>query len=163
MKNNIKIIVTIIFITAAFAFACGTNETVNKDPAANTAAEKQTYRSKGVIKQIDAENGKLTIDHEDIPGYMSAMEMTQAVADKKMLETSEIGDKIEFEIKRTGPEIVVTKIKKIGEGELAKAFAIYKTNCAECHSENGEGVEGKGISFLKGHTLDHTEADLFVV
>lgn len=48
------------------------------------------------------------------------------------------------------PEIEVAK-KPDGAG-------IYKANCARCHGENGEGTD-KGISFLKGHALDHTEED----
>lgn len=121
---------------------------------------KQTYNAVGIVKASDAEKGEITIDHEDILGYMSAMEMDYQVADKKLLETISSGDKIEFEIERSGSDAVITKINKIGEvAKEIDASEIFKANCAKCHGEKGEGVEGKGISFLKGHALHHPEED----
>lgn len=129
-----------------------------KETSVAQDTEKQTYKSGGVVKNIDADAGKITIDHEDIPGYMSAMEMSEPVSDKKMLEAVKIGDKVEFEIERTGAEVVFTKLNKIGEIAVLSGSEIYKTNCAECHGAKGEGAE-KGISFLKGHALHHSEAE----
>ncbi|MCB1023637.1 MAG: copper-binding protein [Acidobacteria bacterium] len=159
MKHNIKIIAVILFITAIFVFACRTDETADLNTTANKTMEKQTYRSKGVVKQIDAKNGTITIDHEEIPGYMSAMEMNEPVSDKKLLESAKVGDVVEFTIDRLASKVVITNIKKVGESEITKSFEIYKTNCAKCHGLTGEGVEDKGISFLKGHALNHTSAD----
>lgn len=156
MKNYFKLTAILIFSLIIFSFAC-TNQEALKPVSPN--AEVQTYKSKGVIKKVDAENGKLTVDHEDIPGYMSAMEMTEPVKDKAMLETVKVGDKVDFEIERTGSKVVYTKLTKTGEVAVINAAEIYKTNCAECHGEKGEGVEGKGLTFLKGHALDHTEED----
>ncbi len=149
-----KIMSILITLTAIFAVACNSNNETN--PARNS--EKQTYKSVGVIKKIDAENGNLTVDHEDIPGYMSPMEMTEPVKDKAMLETVKVGDKIDFEIERTGSKVVYTKLTKTGEVAVIKAAELYKTNCAECHGATGEGTK-KGLSFLKGHALDHSEED----
>lgn len=42
--------------------------------------------------------------------------------------------------------------------KTAGGAEIYKANCARCHGENGDGTD-KGISFLKGHALSHTEED----
>lgn len=69
------------------------------------------------------------------------MEMTQPVADKNLLDGINAGDKIEFEIRRTGAEVVISKIKKIGEAVKIDPAEIFKTNCAECHGERGEGAE----------------------
>lgn len=155
MKNTIKLL-AILTISVA-AFACTQNEAPNQSISTKTA-EKQLYKSVGVIKKIDAESGKLTIDHEDIPGYMTAMEMNEAVSDKKMLEAIKIGDKVEFEIERTGSALLITKLTKIGEVSLVNAPEIYKTSCAECHGANGEGTK-KGIPFTSGHALQHSEAE----
>jgi mono/diheme cytochrome c family protein len=51
--------------------------------------------------------------------------------------------------------------------ELAAARATYKTSCANCHKENGEGGiaeldEGEKLkvpSFKEAHSVKHTEAD----
>lgn len=153
MKNNIKLFV--IFAIAALIFAC-TNQEPLKPVSPN--AELHYYKSKGVIKKIDMEKGKITIDHEDIKGYMSAMEMTEPVKDKAMLETVKVGDKIDFEIERIGANITFTKLMKIGEVVIINGAEIYKMNCAECHGANGEGAK-KGISLVSGHALHHSEAE----
>ncbi len=134
-------------------FACNSERKIEK-------SEKQIYKSVGVVKAINAEKNEITLEHENIEGLMSAMTMDFPVADKKMLEPTKVGDKVEFELEKKEAEIVLTKITKVGEvAKEINASEIYKTNCAKCHGETGEGVEDKGISFLKGHALDHTEED----
>lgn len=153
MKNHFKLFVIFTFLIAAFA--CQTNNEASK-PLNFT--EKQTYKSVGVVKSVDTDAGKITIDHEEIAGYMTAMEMTEAVSDAKMLETVKVGDKVEFDLERTSSKLVITKLNKIGEVAVASGGEIYKTNCATCHGGLGEGAV-KGISLLKGHALKHSEKE----
>ena len=138
-----KITKTVVLIAAiSFAlFACNSGNQ-------NKNTEKQTYKTVGLVKSFDAGKGEITIDHEDIPGYMPAMEMTQRVADKKMLETLKTGDKIEFELERIGSNLVITKISKVTEvsGKI-EANEIYKTNCAKCHGAKGEGARKRHFIF----------------
>ncbi|MCD9186432.1 MAG: copper-binding protein [Pyrinomonadaceae bacterium] len=155
MKKYFKLSAIIIFSLVVFSFAC-TNQEALKPISPNT--EVQTYKSKGIVKKIDVKNGKLTVDHEDIPGYMSAMEMTEPVKDKVMLDNIKVGDKVDFEIERTGSKIVFTKIAKTGEVAVLNGAEIYKTNCAECHGANGEGAK-KGIPLTSGHALHHSETE----
>jgi len=155
MKNYPKLFVLLIFLAAGFAFAC---QTKNESEKPLSFTEKQTYKSIGVVKKVDADAGQITVDHEEIPGYMAAMEMTEAVSDAKMLEAVKIGDRIEFELQRTDASLLITKINKIGETAVLNGGEIYKASCAECHGGMGEGAE-KGISFLKGHALKHSEKD----
>lgn len=153
---NPRKVMKIIFLFVLTAFALSACNSGNQ----RENSEKQIYKAVGVVKAINLEKGEITIDHEDIPGFMSAMEMDYSIADKTLLESVKTGDKVEFEIERTGSEIVITKINKIGEtAKEIDASEIFKTNCAECHGEKGEGVEGKGISFLKGHALHHPVED----
>lgn len=155
MKNYLKLTAILIFSLVVFSFAC-TNQEALKPVSPN--AEIQTYKSKGVVKKVDAENGKLTVDHEDIAGYMSAMEMTEPVKDKAMLESVKVGDKIDFEIERTGSKIIFTKLTKIGEVSVLNGAEIYKANCANCHGQKGEGAK-KGIPLVSGHALHHSETE----
>lgn len=160
MKNKFKLPAVFIFSITVFAFACisGENSKRVTNSNANVAptAEKQTYKSTGIIKAIDTRTGKVKIDHEDIPGYMSAMEMTEAVSERKLLETVRVGDQVEFEIERTGAKIVITKLTKIGEVTLINGSETYQTNCATCHGAVGEGAK-KGIPLISGHALHHSE------
>jgi Cu/Ag efflux protein CusF len=158
MRNYTKLFVLLTFLAAVFAFSCqSNNDPIRTLKPANTA-EIQTYKAVGVVKNTDADAGKITVDHEEIPGYMAAMEMTEAVADAKMLEAVKTGDKIEFELQRTNSNLLITKITKIGEVAITNGGEIYKMNCAECHGDLGEGAV-QGISLLKGHALKHTEKD----
>lgn len=150
-KNTLKCLILMFGLTFGL-FACNSEK-------ASEQGEKKNFKGIGVVKNIDAEKGEITIDHEEIKGLMSAMTMDFPVADKKLFEEVKVGDKIEFEISKDGTKMIVTRIKKIGEVAQVNASEIYKTNCAKCHGEKGKGVEGKGISFLKGHALDHPEED----
>lgn len=153
MKNNIKLFV--IIVVAAFLFACIKQEPLKP---VSPRAELRYYQSKGVVKKVDLENGKLTVDHETIPSYMEAMEMTEPVKDKAMLENIKAGDKIDFEIERIGSNVTYTKLTKTGEVTVINGAEIYKTNCASCHGEKGEGAK-KGIPLITGHALHHSETE----
>lgn len=156
MKYKIKLFTILAFLIVVFA-CTNSKEPISSNIATNTV-EKQIYKAVGVIKKIDAENGKITINHQDIKGYMSAMEMDFSVYDKSLIESAKIGDKIDFEIERRGEKLVITKLNKIGEVAGLNGAEIYKTNCASCHGDKGEGAK-KGISLIKGHALHHTEAE----
>lgn len=158
MKNHLKFLVVLIFSIGIFAFACQTNNETNKTKSLSQSEEKQTYKAIGVVKSVDTDAGKITIDHEDIPGYMAAMQMNEAVRDAKMLETVKPGDKVEFELERNEAKIIITKLTKIGEVVLLNGGELYKTNCAVCHGGIGEGAP-KGISLLKGHAVSHSEKE----
>jgi len=101
---------------------------------------------------------RVTIDHEEIPGYMSAMEMTEMVADHELLGSIKVGDKVEFEIERRGSAVIYTQFKKIGTAAVINGGEIFKMNCAECHGAKGDGTK-KGIPLISGHALDHTDAE----
>lgn len=154
MKNFIKI--TLILTSIAVFFACQKSEQTSN--IATNTSNKQIYKAVGIVKNIDAENGKITIDHEDIPGYMSAMQMTESVGDRLILQSLKTGDKINFELERTGANLLITKITKIGEVAMLNSAEIYKINCAECHGDKGEGAK-KGIPLVSGHALHHTETE----
>jgi Cu/Ag efflux protein CusF len=124
----------------------------------SSSADKQIYRTSGVIKKINAESNTIAIYHEDIPGYMAAMEMDFTVGDKAIFENARAGDRVEFEFERTGENIVITRLNKIGEAAVFNGAEIYNINCSGCHGAKGEGGK-KGISLVKGHALHHTEAE----
>lgn len=155
MKNLRNLLLGLLIFSAA----CST-------PSSNTSnvdtwsppVETQTYRSVGVIKRVDKDKGLITVDHEDIPGYMSPMEMTEPVAEPALFDSVKAGDKVEFEILRTGSKIKYTAFNKIGEFAFVKGNDIYTANCAECHGAKGEGADN-GIPLTSGHALDHSEAD----
>ncbi len=145
------IIITLLLLgLAACSLNNGSNTTQPNDV--------QKYRSTGVVKAIDASGGMITIDHQDIPEFMGAMQMTWPVKNISALATLKPGDKVEFEIEKTGMEVIVSSLTKTGEVGVIEGADIYKTNCAKCHGDNGEG-RTKGIPLISGHALSHSEAE----
>lgn len=103
-------------LAATLTFAC--SESGDRANVAPVSVETQTYRSAGMIKGIDIDSGKVTVDHEDIPAYMQAMEMTEPVAEFSLLDGLKPGDKVEFELRREGSTLTFTAFRKVGEVAL---------------------------------------------
>lgn len=148
-----KFIFLLIFTMAVLNLGCSGGSDAGS--AARTPSEEVVYTVRGVVKKVDPEAGKITIDHEAIEGYMQAMEMEFYADDGAMSADAKPGDKVEFELRRVGSKLTVISLKKVGEAAVISAAEIYKANCAECHGEKGEGTD-KGISLVKGHALHHT-------
>jgi Cu(I)/Ag(I) efflux system periplasmic protein CusF len=73
-------------------------------PAANPAV--------GVVKQVDAAAGKVTIAHEAIKTLgWPAMTMSFSVKDKMLFDKLAVGKKVNFEVAKQGDDYVVTAVK----------------------------------------------------
>lgn len=147
-----KVIFLLIFAIAACSGCSGGSDA---GKAARTPQQEFVYTVRGVVKKVDPDASKITIDHEAIEGYMGAMEMEFDAEDGAMSADAKPGDKVEFELRRVGSKLTVISLKKVGEAAVINGPEIYKANCAECHGDKGEGT-GKGISLVKGHALHHT-------
>ena len=67
--------------------------------------------SKGEIKKIDPENGKLTIKHGELKNInMPAMTMVFAVSDKAELAKLKAGDKITFVANNANGQLTATNV-----------------------------------------------------
>ncbi|KAF0249558.1 MAG: hypothetical protein FD167_1039 [bacterium] len=82
------------------------------DPAKNQAVVSLTFQGKGLVKAINTNKQKVTLDHEVIKDYMEAMTMDFSVAEKTMLESVKVGDKIEFTLKHEAGIDTITEIRK---------------------------------------------------
>jgi mono/diheme cytochrome c family protein len=142
-----------VVLAVAFVSACSR---VDETPAGNTPAI--TFRSSGVLKNIDTEGRSVTIDHEEIEGYMAAMEMTWPVRDRVALDGLSLGDRVDFEIETVEASTFVTTLTKTGEVALVNGAEVFKLNCSKCHGDKGEGSK-KGIPLISGHALNHSELE----
>lgn len=70
------------------------------------------FRGVGFVTAITPATGSLTINHEDIPGLMSAMEMQFRVDPSTMSDGVHPGDKIEFFVE--GKTFIIRRLKIIG-------------------------------------------------
>ena len=79
--------------------------------AANLALADTVY-TKGVVKKVKPDDGKVTIIHEELVELdMPAMTMVFRVSDDAMFEQLEPGAEIEFVVERVKGKLTVTDIK----------------------------------------------------
>ena len=80
----------------------------------NTTTKIRTFDGKGVVTKINLELGSVALDHEEIKGFMAAMEgMEFYVSDKKMLANLKIGDRVDFVLEdNAGAERIISIRKK---------------------------------------------------
>src|SRR4051812_12733144 len=63
--------------------------------AAEPKVEAKAYRLKGVVREVNAKDGIITIAHEELPGFMKAMTMDFTPKDKSIFEEVGVGDEVE--------------------------------------------------------------------
>jgi protein SCO1/2 len=78
---------------------------------AKTAGEKE-YDVRGKVMAVDPAKPAVTLDHEDIPGLMKAMQMEFRVEDAKALEAIKVGDQIQGRLKKSESGCVLTRLEK---------------------------------------------------
>jgi protein SCO1/2 len=70
-----------------------------------------TFQGKGKVKAINLEKQKITLDHEEIKGYMEAMTMEFSVEPKDLLNNVKVGDKVSFTLKHEAGIDTVTQLQ----------------------------------------------------
>jgi Cu/Ag efflux protein CusF len=79
---------------------------------ASASDGRPAVMTNGVVQQVDARTGTVTLKHEDITNMkMPAMTMAFGVADKKMLDSVKAGDKVKFHVETVKGAPTVTRIE----------------------------------------------------
>lgn len=73
-------------------------------------AAVKIFHGVGAITGLDAASGEISIDHEDIPGLMGAMEMEYQAKPAQILQGLKRGDDVEFDL--DGNTLTILKIKR---------------------------------------------------
>jgi Cu/Ag efflux protein CusF len=82
-------------LVLCLGLGCGSPPGEGEVPAAQAEqSDEQRYDLKGKVVAVDVAGKKLTVDHEDIPGFMAAMTMAYPVKDEKLLESLSAGDEV---------------------------------------------------------------------
>ena len=80
-------------------------------PAASGAQGE--HQTEGVVRKIDAANGKITLRHGPIPALgMGAMTMNYRVRDKALLDGLKAGDTVEFSAQQIDGAYTVLTLKR---------------------------------------------------
>lgn len=108
MKNG-------ILLAALLLSFVGCGERPSPEPTAQRARPRPPQRKftvRGIVKNVDPAEGKISIQHDEIPNYMPAMTMPFNVRDAAELEGLQVGDTISFVLHVTEDESWINHIKK---------------------------------------------------
>lgn len=81
--------------------------------------KQQIFFVKGLVKEVLPERKKVTIAHENIPNYMSAMTMTFDVKDVRELTGLQAGDEVSFRMIVTENDGWIDQVKRLRAGASA--------------------------------------------
>lgn len=90
--------------------------------AALACGRSNVYVVHGIVREVDAESKQAVIEHEDIPGLMSAMTMSFDVPDPTVLAKLTPGEKVLFELEVAEKSFRIVGVRG-GEGEGRRAGA----------------------------------------
>ena len=77
------------------------------------APKEKVYDVKGKVIAVDADKKSITLDHEEIPGFMQAMEMKFTVENADILANIKTGDQVSGKLKvKSGGDYIITDLQK---------------------------------------------------
>jgi Cu(I)/Ag(I) efflux system periplasmic protein CusF len=80
------------------------------------ATQPKVYKLKGVVKSVDEKSHRITVAHDDIPGFMAAMTMPYKVGKAEDLKKLNPGDKIQADVVVGDGFVDLENIKVNGSG-----------------------------------------------
>ncbi|HEX7604169.1 MAG TPA: copper-binding protein [Polyangiaceae bacterium] len=107
---------SVAFVAICVTLACGRSTHAAPLTTAATidaSVEAKRYASRGVLENIDGARKRVSIAHEDIPGFMNAMTMPFDVKDANLLTGLAVGDTVTFSFTVDDSDrIVLDRIEK---------------------------------------------------
>jgi protein SCO1/2 len=82
------------------------------------------HGARGIVRDVQPENGQVVIEHEDIPGLMPAMTMNFEVPDPELLASLQKEQIIEFMVEFTGKSYRVVEATVVGEAAAREALRL---------------------------------------
>ena len=94
--------------TAALGGWLAVGALIGCDGSSSPAARQYSLHG----KVVEVSGGQLQIDHEAIPGYMGAMQMTFPVSKPELLQGLQAGDHVHGQLSVTGNQPIVMELSK---------------------------------------------------
>jgi protein SCO1/2 len=105
--RSFQIFSVIGMVAALFVLGCKDGGSERAKPTAD-----KEYDIRGKVVAMNPAKPAVTLDHEDIPGLMKAMQMEFAVENAKLLEGIKAGDAVHGRLKKGGSGYVITHLEK---------------------------------------------------
>jgi protein SCO1/2 len=124
------------------------------DAPATAAPGTQRFQVKGILRAINFPKHELTIEHEEIPGYMPAMTMPFAVKDMATMQPFVAGDALKFEFIVTRDDSWIAGIEKITPAEVRLAEPKPGASPAKERLKEGDPLPGFQLTDDEGRPID---------
>ncbi len=90
---------SLALLLAVLPLGCSKREGTAPAKPAPPSASAERYDVRGIIRGVDAEKREVTLEHEEIPGYMDAMTMSFSVRDDpQVFDILRAGDRLEAKL-----------------------------------------------------------------
>gem|GEM_PF-2085011 len=106
MNKKERTITTILIILSAIFIGEGLSHTKT------WPQQKPIFQSLGTVVTVEPENGFITIKDSDLPLWLKHTTIRLRVNDKKILNTLESGNKINFSVAENSKDIFINQITK---------------------------------------------------
>ena len=83
-------------LIALSASACLSPESASGEVASAETQQANQYTTNGVVRGIDRDRLSITIQHEDVPGYMPAMTMPFSLRSASQVDGLDVNDNVRF-------------------------------------------------------------------
>jgi protein SCO1 len=105
-----------IALAALFVTSCNksSDEPILVYTHQSLADSQQRFQVRGVVVEVNPAQKSVTLQHDEIPGYMSAMTMPFEVKDTNLLAGLEAGDPVSFRLIVTETNGYIDRIEKLG-------------------------------------------------
>jgi protein SCO1 len=113
--KKLSLLLLVFSIVAALA-ACQSREA--DVPSEDVAVEEQTYDLRGRIISRDPATNELTVDHEEIPGYMAAMTMPYEVRGQNVADLPADGATITATVHATDEAYWLTDVNQAADDPM---------------------------------------------
>jgi protein SCO1/2 len=138
----------------------------DRSQTADTSA--RSYQVRGVVRGFAPDRTTVSIQHEDVPGFMPSMTMPFSVKDQKDIAGLKIGDGIAFRMTVTDKDLFLDQVKKIPATDVHVAEPTSTANVsskATARLREGEIVPFFGLTNQDGKrvTLDTFRGQSFVL
>ena len=115
------------------------------------------FQAHGVVKSLGAEQKRVRIEHEDIPGFMPAMTMEFEVKDPAILAGIHPEGEVNFTLEVTADSLYLVQIEPLGGSKEATAPQEEDPSAAE--GEDGNTPEDASAEFVPYPAPDFTLTD----
>jgi len=105
MKTGSLIAIAVIIFPLALAGCGGASNT-------DTKTRDNQYEIQGKVKAVDVTKPAVTLDHQDIPGLMKAMQMEFRVEDARLLNGIGVGDQVKGKLRKGDSGYIITQLEK---------------------------------------------------